>query len=152
MALRFTSPVPACWLAEARRAADRMPPERRQRRAQDEGARIDAANVDARAAGRLAVAAHGGHGAAPLGARQRIVHDQRQAHEEAEHPGHAPTLVEIVDDELEPDGDRGGACDQAAEGSRRRGSPRGDGAMVRCPATSMRMPGTGPGRGTPSPA
>ena len=26
MAFRFTSPVPACWLDEARRDADRMPP------------------------------------------------------------------------------------------------------------------------------
>ncbi len=26
MALRLTSPVPACWLAEARRDAARMPP------------------------------------------------------------------------------------------------------------------------------
>ena len=44
------------------------------------------AHVDAGAARGLAVAADGRHRAAPLGARQRVVHRDDQPDEQAEHP------------------------------------------------------------------
>jgi hypothetical protein len=134
IALRLTSPVPACCrrLARGRQARRRQQAaERSQAGTQHERREANPFDVDTDTPRGFAIAADREHRAPPAGTGERVVEDHHEQHEESEHPRHSAPQIEVPNRELECDGQRGdfgeqhtARLDAQAHGTAPSGRPR----------------------------